>query len=168
MRRTGSGVCQWRLVVAACVIIAGLAGQACAPIPIRLGFKRDQSLGAYATTIVQGTTTRADVERQLGAPDVEADDSSSRVNLGTPLVKYFDKHNAERGWMNSIPYSSMSPERIALLYLEIEARQLILFTPVMVGLAYTRLTISRNKLLLSINKKTGVVEEARFSKEFER
>ena len=153
-------------LLAAAVVSAGVS--ACVPIPIHVGFKREQPLSSYVPTIIRGTTTRTEVERRLGPADVEADGESSRVNPGTPLVKHFDKLRAERGWMRSVPYSSLSTDRVALLYLEIEATQFMLVNPFFVGLAWYKTTVARNKLLLLVNKTSGVVEEFSYSHEFDR
>ena len=149
-------------------VLVCLALEACVPIPIRVGFKRERVLASYAPTIVRGSTTRAEVERELGPPDVEADGTYSRVNPGTPLVKHFDKLKAQRSWMSNVPHSSLSAEHVALLYLEIEARQFMLVNPFFVGLAGYRVTIARNKLLVLVNKSSGVVEEIAYTHEFDR
>ncbi len=150
------------------LLLVGLTLNACVPIPIRVGYKREKPLASYAPMIVRGTTTRAEVERELGPPDVEADGGESRVNPETPLVKHFDKLKAHRLWMSSVPYSSISADHVALLYLEIEARQFMLVNPFFIGLAAYQVTVTRNKLLVLVKKSTGIVEEVAYSQEFKR
>lgn len=151
------------------VIALGLVG-CIQGIPYK--FIHQPVLAANVPKIIKGQTTREQILKFFGPPDIEADGAQSKVNSNMPLIMMY----RESGFKNELPsglrlerffpYSSIDEEHIAFFYLEhCYKYKLQTFVPVANVIANT-VDQFFNKLLILINKNAGVVDEFSFREEF--
>ena len=163
-------IARWRWAIAAGMLpLLSSTLHACIPVPIHKTFYREPILRTQAPSIVKGTTTRAEIERRLGRPDLEVDGTRVTVYSDTPLTRYYDSWKAAPGWQRGVAYSSLDEEHIALVYFELDINSLVLIapTPGVAGAGF-RLTALRNKLLVLVRKDTGIVDDWAYREEFTR
>ena len=96
------------------------------------------ALSRALVTITKGQTSRAEVLALLGPPDIEATEANTKINPSSPLAEYYREglrhfRTAESDWLALLPYSSLSEDRIALLYTEFDAMVIIVVAPVSGG-----------------------------------
>ena len=141
--------------------------------------------------LVKGQTTRAEVLELFGVPDLQADGADITLYPESAMGQYRAKKRAEWERINekyveinkkssqNIPlvdpdylhkiamlqaYSSIDEEHVALLYLESDSNTTIAWVPT--GAGYGKSNYRQNKLLIFINKETGIVDEFSYREEF--
>ncbi len=137
--------------------------------------------------VIEGKTTRQEVVQYLGQPDLIVDGTSITLRPDGPLSRfqrslYRKRDKARRTLADSIqigpktsiqfdpdewarlqPYSSINEKWTAFFYWEVDStyRQ---FMSYIAGVSQD--TTLRNKLLVLINKETGIVEIVSYREEF--
>ncbi|MCI0557352.1 MAG: hypothetical protein MN733_02575 [Nitrososphaera sp.] len=131
------------------------------PIPIDIKWVHDPVLAKNVPRLIKGKTTREEVVRYLGPPDVEVDGTNVKANPAAPIFRIEGISSAfsAKVFEKSTPYSSMDAEHIAFIYIDRYAKGVI-FLP---GPGWT--SAHNNKLLIFINKKTGLVDEFAYREE---
>ncbi len=126
-------------------------------------------LGKGLTMIEKGRTTRDDVLKLFGTPDVEADGPRIKIGPNHPRMNSSPEAKFAMPRPGSQPpkprevvvtYSSIDDDRVALLYLE------TLSTGLLVVPGGGSVSYAVNKLLIFVNKKTGIVEDFVYRGEF--
>jgi hypothetical protein len=161
--RAVSRIIAWLVLVALCAFAS-----ACV-IPIHKHAERPIALNRALVSITKDQTTRAEVFALLGPPDIEATGANASVNPSSPLAQYYREgmrhfRTAESDWLGLLPYSSMSEDRIALLYTEFDAKVIIVISPVLGGTGSGKW----NRLLIFVEKNTDRVQEIYYRQEFKR
>jgi hypothetical protein len=168
-------------------MMALVLGYGCGGCVIHGRFVHEPPLARNVPKLERGKTTRAQVIEYFGAPDLEARGTVVTHRDDGPMAKYHEmmKRSYEvcnrnglegRGsettgdqWLEDFlglrAYSSIDDDHIALLYEELDGLAVMGVTfPVMVGGSAMR--IQQNRLLILLNKNTGVVDEFGYRQEF--
>lgn len=142
------------------------SSMACTPLK---QFAHSPRLATNVHRLQIGQTTKSEVFKYFGFPDIEADAATSRVNLGGPLASFWGKHfKASREWTESLPYSSINEQHSIFLYVEIEIRdsfELLYPDAAFYAIGNYRSSILKNKLLIRFTN-TGTVESVSYREEF--
>jgi hypothetical protein len=135
-------------------------------------------LGRNVHQIVRGQTTKSQILARFGLPDIEADGSRSKVNANTPLAIWWGEYlKAAPEWTDAMPYSGIGSNQEALFYVEFFAKGILgtvrgardvpMLTLANEGAAGVyRGEVARNRLLVLINRDTGIVEDFAYREEF--
>jgi len=126
--------------------------------------------------IVEGQTTKDEIIKYYGVPDLEVDGTTIILHPETPLgrlienIRMTKRYHLDTNiwvdeWSKLLPYSSINDEHIVFLYLEIDSNWKDTFTYVPMNSKIYE-TILRNKMIFFINKKTGLVDEFAYREEF--
>ncbi|MCI0400374.1 MAG: hypothetical protein L0Z68_03605 [Gammaproteobacteria bacterium] len=139
---------------------------------LRYKFVHEPTLATNAPKIVKGQTTRKEILKYFGPPDIEADGAQSKVSSNMPLIMMYRQYRSNNlpsdiGSEGLFPYSSIDDEHISFFYVEHCYKYTTqAFVPVLNVGAYTHRQFF-NKLLILISKKTNMVDEFAFREEFE-
>ena len=151
-----------RLLVAA---IAFMTLQACV-IPFDKQWVHTPPLATNVAKVVKGQTTRGDVLRMFGPPDIEADGPTAKANDSLPRFRMLTETGAKVGIRvdhrsaSPVPYSSIDDDHVLFVYIEEAHRG----TVVLPGPSWG--SMRRNVLLIFMQKKTGLVDELTYREEF--
>jgi hypothetical protein len=151
-------------------------------------FTHSPPLAEKARKIQKGKTTRIQLETMLGVPDVLAEGSHTTLfpNSVMGLMRQEKRNHCykikERGakissevtfdpdWYRKFaelePYSSIDDNHIAFLYLEYEMTLKGGWIGFPVGISKINVRINKNRLLVFVNKTTGLVDEFAYGEEF--
>ena len=147
----------------------------------------DPPLADRVGKLAKGKTTEAEVRAWFGVPDLKADGAEITLYSESAMGQYrakkrieYTKYNeniARKNWklqpfdaevLDKLAklqvYSSIDDEHIALLYLESDQRTKAVWAPV--GGGFGKTNYRQNKLLIFINKRSGVVDHFSYKEEF--
>jgi hypothetical protein len=136
-------------------------------IPFDKKFVHDPPLSRNVGKIVKGKTTREEILRIFGPPEIEADGPNAKASPNLPEFRTI-RESVPRGFTidieyptaSPIPYSSIDDEHLAYVYLEDLQRG----TVVIPGPSWA--SNEKNILLIFIHKKTNVVDEFAYREQF--
>lgn len=161
------------MILHAIILAAVLALVGCgAGLPPK--FLHEPALATNVPQIVKGQTTKEEVLEYFGMPDIEAHGAHSKVSSNMALILMY-KDPKQRipmvadniGVEGLFPYSSIDDEHIAFVYLEHCVNPTTeTFVPVVNVGTFTSYQFF-NRLLIFIDKATGLVDEFAFREEFE-
>jgi len=133
-------------------------------VPINKQWVNTPPLAQSIATIQKGRSTRDDVVRHLGTPHLEALGGETKVSRLHPAIRSLDESNYKPSYYSEIlnlwPYSSITDDRIALVYFESRGAGAVALW------GSGKVSASVNRLLIFINRETGFVEEVFFREEF--
>lgn len=135
-------------------------------IPIDKKWVHDPPLSRNLGKIVKGQTTRDEILRLFGPPDIEADGPRAKASANLPLFRMLREATPrteiqiEYPAVSPTPYSSIDSDHVAFLYLE-EANEGVVMLP---GPSWA--SSRKNKLLIFIDKRTNLVDEFAYSEQF--
>lgn len=140
----------------------------CCAIPIHNTWVHNPPLATNVSRIVKGQTTRAEILKYFGIPDIEADGANSKVNSTGPLAQLWEYRRRPDVLSEELfPYSSIDNKHVTFLYLEFAGRGVFALAPLpFTSIAGVRVTGYSNKLLVFIDKNTGVVDDFAYREEF--
>ncbi|MCI0400377.1 MAG: hypothetical protein L0Z68_03620 [Gammaproteobacteria bacterium] len=142
---------------------------------VLVAITHEPTLATEVPKIMKGRTTKGEVLKHFGMPDIEADGANSTVNANMPLVLMYGATYELAGvpirpnpsnLMKLYPYSSIDEGHIVFVYEEFcHKGGDVVFVPVVnVGASTTYQFF--NKLLIWINKRTELVDNYAFREEF--
>jgi len=147
--------------VLACLSLSGCV------IPFDERWLHNPPLSRNVSKIIKGQTTKEDVIRLFGPPDIEADGPTAKASPNLPLFRMMQaagppkfRIEIEYPSVSPLPYSSIDDEHVALLYLEELTKGMVILP----GPSWA--SALRNKLLIFIDKKKNVVDEFAYREEF--
>lgn len=137
------------VIVSSCSMLSGC------PIPIYKVHVHNPPLARNVPRIVKGKTTLAQIIQFFGKPDIEADGPNAKANpQGHLMEEPGGSAKGAKALERSSPYSSIDDEHVVFLYIESRMQGVV------------HLSGSHNKLMLFINKKTGLVDEFAYREQF--
>lgn len=150
------------------VLTVVVCSTACVPLK---EFYHSPRLAENLHRLQIGQTTRGEVFQYFGPPDIEADNATSRVNVRGPLGKFWGEHfRANSRWLNNMPYSSIGEQYVTYLYVELEIKgsfELQRPDGYFGAIGSYEGTILKNKLLIRVNKNTGIVDTVSYGEQFQ-
>jgi hypothetical protein len=147
----------WKVAASTSSLLVAI-GAGC--IPIGATMAHTPALATNVGKLAKGQTTRAEVLQLFGDPDIQAVGAESRANPNMPIFKGYRQlglaAEAARLW----PYSSIDPEEEAFFYIEWRLGGGLAFLPLPYGgVVGGNVSHAENKLLVLIDRRTGVVRE---------
>lgn len=125
----------------------------------------DPPLARNIDNLVEGQTTRIDILRMFGEPDVHADGPNATVSDNHPMLRWdTDKPLPDKRFIEEFkqahPYSSIDDRHEAFFYLETLGRGFVVFPGGGTASSYI------NKLLIFVDKESGTVDRFYYWEEF--
>jgi len=125
------------------------------------------ALGVNVGKLIKGRTTKAEVMQLFGEPDVHAIGPESRANPNMPTLKGMREAGRAEEAAKMYVYSSIDPEQEAFFYVEQKGEGALGWIPLPMGGAVAgNVSYSTNKLLIFIDRKSGLVREFWYRQEF--
>lgn len=139
----------------------------------------DPPLAHNVPQIVKGQTTRDEILQYFGPPDIEADGANSIVNPNMPIIRMYKELS---GWPlyrdaefpkfteleKLFPYRSIDDDHVSFVYNELYYHKFkVKFIRYeSINMPSVIQEYFNNRLLILINKETGIVDEFYYREEF--